>query len=77
MRSKQTTNLCSPCHRIAPIFDFKLFLVFYPIQSIKTPPKRSYAKIEKDDDTATTTTTTQEEEKAERRRRIDKNFAFG
>ncbi|EIX6935215.1 hypothetical protein MKW51_002921 [Listeria monocytogenes] len=49
----------------------------YPIQSIKTPPKRSYAKIEKDDDTATTTTTTQEEEKAERRRRIDKNFAFG
>lgn len=76
MRSKQTTNLCSPCHRIAPIFDFKLFLVVYPIQSIKTPPKRSYAKIEKDDDTATTTTT-QEEEKAERRRRIDKNFAFG
>ena len=50
MRSKQTTNLCSPCHRIAPIFDFKLFLVVYPIQSIKTPPKRSYAKIEKDDD---------------------------
>ena len=77
MRSKQTTNLCSPCHRIAPIFDFKLFLVVYPIQSIKTPPKRSYENRKDDDDTATTTTTTQEEEKAERRRRIDKNFAFG
>jgi hypothetical protein len=40
----------SQCHRIAPIFNFKAFLVVYPIQSLKTPPKRSYAKIEKDDD---------------------------
>ena len=40
----------SQCHRIAPIFNFKAFLVVFPIQLIKTPYKRSYAKIEKGDD---------------------------